>query len=394
MEKKHIAVIFSGNIHRIRGEFTAIHNRIKELQKDQEYVIDVYVFGEYFGKISSFIRRNDQRERKYVFEFDGLKYYCIWYKYSLLDSITHKLFKRRTNFEIKHIKKQEERFRKYDLIYAHSLYTAYIGLELKRKYNIPFICMWHGSSIHTHPFNDNNVFKRTQEILEKADMNLFVSDELLTTAKKITANFKGDISYNGIDTEKFCFFSVTEREELRRTKGIAKDEKCIAFVGNCLPIKNIQYLPELFCRISEAVNNTRFFIVGKGAFATLFANSNINITYTNEIKNEDMPQWYNCMDLIVMPSINEGLPMTCLEATACGTPFVGSRVGAIADVVGIENTVEHNHEFNVAFATLCVKRLDDVERNIELPTKFRLSNIVEKEKIIFNTVIKKRNEQN
>ena len=100
-----------------------------------------------------------------------------------------------------------------------------------------------------------------------------------------------------------------------------------------------------------------------------------------------MPQWYNCMDLVVMPSINEGLPMTCLEATACGTPFVGSRVGAIADVVGIENTVEHNTEFNKMFAELCVQRLNEVERNVELPTKFILSNIVEKENEILNTII-------
>ena len=149
----------------------------------------------------------------------------------------------------------------------------------------------------------------------------------------------------------------------------------------------MQYLPELFSRISETVNNVHFFIVGNGAFAPLFANSNINITYVNEVKNEEMPQWYNCMDLIVMPSINEGLPMTCLEATACGTPFVGARVGAIADVVGIENTVEHNSEFNEMFAALCTKRLGEEKPFVVLPEIFKLSNIVEKESKILNAVI-------
>ena len=352
MDKKRVAVLFGGNIYNLRGEFTAIHNRVKEFKKDDTLEVDVYIYCKYFDKFTRMIRRIAQAEMKSTIVIEDIKYNCIWHRRSYLDHITHKLFKRKTKVEINSVRKKSPLFKDYSLIYANSLYTAYIGLDLKLKYNIPFICTWHGSSIHTEPFGDKNVFKYTKEILENADMNLFVSDELLATAKKISGNFKGEISYNGIDTERFCCLTDAEREALRKEKGIAKEEKCIAFVGNCLPIKNVQYLPELFSRISNAVNNARFFIVGKGAFAPLFANSDINITYANEIKNEDMPQWYNSMDLIVMPSINEGLPMTCLEATACGTPFVGSRVGAIADVVGVENTVEHNPEFNEAFAAL------------------------------------------
>ena len=387
MEKRHIAVLFIGNIYQIRGEFTAIHNRVKELQKDKELVVDVYVFGEYFDNITRRIRRGKQKDIKSVFEFDGLVYNCLWYKYSLLDSITHKLFKRRTNIEIKNIKKHTEVFKKYDLIYAHSLYTAYIGYELKQKYKIPFICMWHGSSIHTLPFKDKNVLRRTRRILENADMNLFVSDELFETAKKITTNFKGKISYNGIDTNKFRHYNDAERESFRKEKDIAQNEKCVAFVGNCIPVKNVQYLPILFNHISRQVEKIKFFILGNGNFTELFAESGLDITYANNVNNVEMPKWYNCMDLIVMPSINEGLPMTCLEATACGTPFVGSRVGAIADVVGIENTVEHNDDFNESFASLCVQRLNETTNKTILPERFVLANVVTKEKIIFNTII-------
>lgn len=380
---QRIAILFSGNIYNLRGEFTAIHNRVKEFKKNESLDVGVYVFGEYFDKFTCFIKRTKQVEMKRVFELEGIRYNCLWHRRSHIDNITHKLFKRKTKFEINSVKKYATLFKEYNLIYANSLYTAYIGLDLKQKYNIPFICMWHGSSIHTAPFGDRNVFKYTKEILENADMNLFVSDELLATAKKITGKFKGTVSYNGINTERFFHISDSEREVLRKEKGIAKEDKCIAFVGNCLPIKNVQYLPELFTNIAKAVNNARFFIVGKGAFEPLFANSNINITYANEVKNEDMPQWYNCIDLVVMPSINEGLPMTCLEATACGTPFVGSRVGAIADVVGIENSVEHNSEFNEKFARLCIARLNSKKCAL-LPAEFNLERTIDKELKIIN----------
>ena len=272
------------------------------------------------------------------------------------------------------------------MIYANSLHTALIGMKIKQKTNKPFICMWHGSSIHTHPFNNKSIMQWTKEVLENADMNLFVSDELFETAKGFTNKIKGTISYNGIDTGKFYRLTDEEKYILRQGKGIAKEEKCVAFVGNCQPIKNIQYLPILFSKIAKEIENIRFFIIGKGEFAPYFENSKENITFVNEVKNEDMPKWYNMMDLIVMPSKNEGLPMTCLEATACGTPFVGSRVGAIADVVGLDNTVAHGENFNDEFSALCIKRLKDGRANT-LPSKVSLKNIVEKEISIINKLV-------
>ena len=379
MEKRRIALLFNGDIYRVRGEFTAIHNRIKELKRTTDFIIDAYVYGEYFDRFTTAIKKIEQVEMKQSFELEGITYNCMWFQRSHLDNITHKFFKRRTAVEIDRIIKTDERFKEYDLIYANSLFTAHVGHRLKKKYGIPFVCTWHGSSIHTLPFKDKNVFKRTKRILENADMNFFVSDELYEIAKKIADNFKGAVSFNGIDTTQFRPRTKEEKQTIRKELGLPAESKCVAFVGNCMAIKNVQYLPQLFTRISKEVQNTKFVIIGTGAFDKLFTECNLDIIYANNVSNVDMPKWYGTMDLIVMPSINEGLPMTCLEATASGTPFVGSRVGAIADVVGVENTVEHNPEFNEAFAALCIKRLNETDHKVELPEKFMLANIVDKE---------------
>ena len=389
MEKRRIALLFNGDIYRVRGEFTAIHNRIKELKRTTDFIIDAYVYGEYFDRFTTAIKRTKQVERKQFFELEGITYNCMWFQRSHLDNITHKFFKRRTAVEIDRIIKTDERFKEYDLIYANSLFTAHVGLRLKKKYGIPFVCTWHGSSIHTLPFKDKNVFKRTKRILENADMNFFVSDELYEIAKKIADNFKGAVSFNGIDTTQFRPRTKEEKQTIRKELGLPAESKCVAFVGNCMAIKNVQYLPQLFTRISKEVQNTKFVIIGTGAFDKLFAECNLDIIYANNVSNVDMPKWYGAMDLIVMPSINEGLPMTCLEATASGTPFVGSRVGAIADVVGVENTVEHNPEFNEAFAALCIKRLNETDHKVELPEKFMLANIVDKETRIITRLTSK-----
>ena len=381
-----IAVLFEGDINKIRGEFTAIHNRVKELKKDVKYNIDVYIFDSYFGDITCRLKGIDKKQKPSSFSFDGINYNCRWYKRSLIDYIFRIYLKDSTSIEINRVCYYINLFKEYDLLYTNSLKTGVLASRLKQEFKIPYISVWHGSSIHTAPFMYKQTRKATIKVLENADMNLFVSDELVSLAGLLTKKIIGKVSYNGIDTNVFKQCSAYEKLLLRKKFAISETDKCVAFVGNCLPIKNISYLPKLFSAISKQIPNTSFYILGKGEFTSLFNGCDISVKNI-EVLNTEMPLWYNCMDLIVMPSFKEGLPMTCLEATACGTPFIGSRVGAISDVVGIENTVPHNNNFEEKFAELCVKRLNN-KCNVVLPEKFVLETIVKKEKEIIDTILK------
>ena len=42
----------------------------------------------------------------------------------------------------------------------------------------------------------------------------------------------------------------------------------------------------------------------------------------------------NCIDVMVLPSLNEGLPLVCAEAIRCGASVVGSDVGGVPEVIG------------------------------------------------------------
>ncbi|MEM6728059.1 MAG: glycosyltransferase family 4 protein, partial [Pseudomonadota bacterium] len=57
------------------------------------------------------------------------------------------------------------------------------------------------------------------------------------------------------------------------------------------------------------------------------------IRFLGEIPDEDVPRWYRALDLFVAPQRWEGFGLTPLEAMACGTPSVATRVGAFEELI-------------------------------------------------------------
>ena len=71
----------------------------------------------------------------------------------------------------------------------------------------------------------------------------------------------------------------------------------------------------------------------------------IDIAFFGRVDRSKIIDYYSIMDVMVLPSKNEGLPMVLLEALACCVPCVGSNVGGIPEILGDENTFELNSEF-------------------------------------------------
>ena len=382
---KKIAFIFEGDIYNPRGEFIAIHNRIKYYKRSEKYLVDAYVCWPKYGILVKTLIKDKNGELVNTFEKDGICYHCIWYNKSLIDVITHKLFKRSTDFEYKSILRNLD-LKSYDLISAHSLKSARVANYYKSKYDIPYIATWHGSSIHSLPFTDKKWYIQTQEVLSHADYNLFVSRELQDISNLIISN-NSILSLNGIDPDIFYNFSAERKKIFRQKLGMSESEKIIAYVGNCYPIKNVGFLPKLFSQISKAIPNCHFCIVGNGPFRELFKNNNLRITYFGSISYSDMPYYYNSFDLVVLPSIKEGLPMTCLEATACGTYFIGSRVGEIESIVGQSFTVQRDSNFEESFINKCIEYLNTNPTKPSLKSNYKAEVIVKNEIKIINKIL-------
>ena len=96
----------------------------------------------------------------------------------------------------------------------------------------------------------------------------------------------------------------------------------------------------------------------------------------------------NCVDLLVLPSENEGLPLVIVEALRCSTNVVAANVGGISEVIGQENVVNHGDDFVDRFSRRCIEVLRSCEPAPGLSKLFDWDTTVENEIEIYNKILK------
>ena len=119
------------------------------------------------------------------------------------------------------------------------------------------------------------------------------------------------------------------------------DKKVVTFCGDFYEVKNILVVPEIFKKIFEKDKNVVFWMIGDGKYRTEIEKliGNLPIILWGNQMPEDMPLFLNSTDVLILPSKNEGLPLVTIEALKCGAHVVGSLVGGIPEVIGMENCI-------------------------------------------------------
>ena len=130
------------------------------------------------------------------------------------------------------------------------------------------------------------------------------------------------------------FLALDNQEDMRSKLGLKGDQVIILFVGRLVPVKGV----ELLLRVAEEVLTTypgvRFLIVGDGPLRGLVADvckKNPGVIYLGY--RENIPSIMRISDILVLPSVSEGLPFVLLEAGHMGLAVVATDVGAVPDII-------------------------------------------------------------
>lgn len=140
----------------------------------------------------------------------------------------------------------------------------------------------------------------------------------------------------GIAIEQFDS-DPSVRQKLRAEFGVQESDVVVGFVGRLTEIKNISLLLHAAARIRER-KDVKFAIVGDGHLrpdleqkaASLDIGSN-TIFLGNR---SDISDIYSALDIVALTSLNEGTPLSLIEAMAAGKPVISTGVGGVRDLLG------------------------------------------------------------
>jgi glycogen(starch) synthase len=141
---------------------------------------------------------------------------------------------------------------------------------------------------------------------------------------------------NGVDPQKFR--PLEDVAVARRQFGLG-DEPCVLFVGSLIPRKGLPFLVEAAEKIIKEQGKTKFVIVGEGPLKSWLhgaieaANLSENFKFLGNVREDLLAAAYNCADLLVLPSIQEGQGIVLLEAEASAKPVVAFDVGGVSEAV-------------------------------------------------------------
>ena len=134
---KKIIVLLRRDAEDFKGEMIAAHNRTKELIKNfPDAEIKIFVLREYFNHFFCKLRGVSYIQKKSHFDYDGIKYSALWFKFSACDNILCK-FKKHPFFLYKRLNCFVDYLKDADLIISHSTTAGYVAMKAKEKYGIP-----------------------------------------------------------------------------------------------------------------------------------------------------------------------------------------------------------------------------------------------------------------
>lgn len=223
---------------------------------------------------------------------------------------------------------------KYDL--THSFFSVPCGaisLLLKRKFGIPYIISLRGSDVPGYSERFTALYKAITPIIKKIWKEAYFvianSQGLAELALKSSPEKEIGIIPNGIDIEEF--FPDPNKKET--------DKFTIVCVSRVTPRKGIRFLIQAFNVLSKRYDFLRLVIVGDGNEKESLENLVFSlglkdkVLFTGPVLHEKVLEYYQKANIFALPSMNEGMSNTMLEALACGLPLVSTNTGGTKELI-------------------------------------------------------------
>ncbi|NMB63091.1 MAG: glycosyltransferase family 1 protein [Chloroflexi bacterium] len=252
---------------------------------------------------------------------------------------------------------------RYDVVHSHYWLSGLAALKLREKWDVPVIHMFHTlahlkNQIAKNPAEMEGKLRISSERRIVKDTDALVAatpteqEQLLkyygAEAKKIT------VLPPGVDLKRFY---PIPQDEAKAVIGIPSNEKVILYVGRIEPLKGIDNLLKAiaFLRKADVLATCPHYVAiigGDPDKPREFLDQEMRhlqdlnqrlglddmVVFLGKKDQDSLPYYYSASEVVVMPSHYESFGMVALEAMACGTPVIATRVGGLQHLVQNEIT--------------------------------------------------------
>jgi len=264
---------------------------------------------------------------------------------------------------------------KSDIVHTHSSKAGILGrLAAKMAFVPNIIHTPHGHVFYGHfgPFA-SKMFLWIEKLFSRfTDRIVALTDGEKNDYEKLSVCPSEKLLkiHSGVDVKQFMQ-SNGNMVEKKRSLGLDQNEAVIGFVGWLLPIKGPGYLLKAMDYVWHEHPETSLVLVGKGDLDVDLRTEALRKNANGKVKflgwRDDINEIMPVFDMLVLPSLNEGMGRVLVEAMAAGKPVVASRVGGIPDLVRHCETGYLVPPADVeALADGIKKLLDDPERAWEM----------------------------
>ena len=321
--------------------------------------------------------------------------------------------------DYKAYQKIKELIRKFkpQIVHTHASKAGALGRLAALNMDVPVIV----HTFHGHVFDayfghwKTSFYKSVERSLARKSSRIIAVSEIqkkdLTEKYQICQEDKVSVIPLGFDLSKFRENMDEKRMMFRAKYSIADNEIAIGLIGRVVPIKNHTMFIDVLKILKQKTNKKiRAFIVGDGESMNFIKQkaSHLGIDYVNGVSDykpatltftswmTEMDQVNAGMDIIALTSLNEGTPVSLIEAQAAGRPVVSTRVGGIENVVVEGQTALLSAGTDAAsFADKLLQLIeDDQMRNtfsrngwVQVGEKFHFSRLVRDMDVLYKELL-------
>jgi len=231
---------------------------------------------------------------------------------------------------------------RFDIVHSHTSKAGFLGRLAAKLAGVPVVI----HTPHGHVFFGYFGRIKTKLFIFVERMSSRLADKIiaLTYREKrdyllfnIAKEDKFVVINSGVDLNKFKELPFNEIQNFKRKLGIPEHSLIVGTVGRLVPIKGPEFLIEAAKLIIPKYPSTLFIFTGDGHLRQNLKKKTLEMGVEENVIflgwRDDVDKIISIYDILVLPSLNEGMGRALVEAMALGKPIVASDIGGVPDLI-------------------------------------------------------------